>query len=64
MAEKKFNKKFMHPTRRKLVNMIQTGEYERILKFHFLVLKKQLKEKLVIFGKKMVLFMNKNHMVR
>jgi hypothetical protein len=29
MAEKKFNKKFMHPTRRKLVNMIQTGEYEK-----------------------------------
>lgn len=29
MAEKKFNKKFMHPTRRKLVNMIQTGEYNK-----------------------------------
>ena len=29
MAEKKFNKKFMHPTRRKLVNMIQNGEYEK-----------------------------------
>ena len=29
MTEKKFNKKFMHPTRRKLVNMIQTGEYEK-----------------------------------
>ena len=29
MAEKKFNKKFMHPTRRKLVNMIQTGEYDK-----------------------------------
>jgi len=29
MAEKKFNKKFMHPTRRKLVNMIQTGEYAK-----------------------------------
>lgn len=29
MAEKKFNKRFMHPTRRKLVNMIQTGEYEK-----------------------------------
>jgi len=29
MAEKKFNKKFMHPTRRKLVNMIQTGEYQK-----------------------------------
>jgi hypothetical protein len=29
MAEKQFNKKYMHPTRRKLVNMIQTGEYEK-----------------------------------
>jgi len=29
MAEKKFNKKYMHPTRRKLVNMIQTGEYQK-----------------------------------
>jgi hypothetical protein len=29
MAEKRFNKKYMHPTRRKLVNMIQTGEYQK-----------------------------------
>jgi hypothetical protein len=29
MAEKEFNKKFMHPTRRKLVDMVQTGEYEK-----------------------------------
>lgn len=29
MAEKKFNKKYMHPTRRKLVNMVQTGEYNK-----------------------------------
>jgi len=29
MAKKEFNKSFMHPTRRKLVNMVQTGgEYE------------------------------------
>lgn len=27
MANKDFNKKFMHPTRRKLVNMIKDGEY-------------------------------------
>lgn len=27
MANKEFNKKFMHPTRRKLVNMIKDGEY-------------------------------------
>ena len=29
MAEKQFNKKFMHPTRRKLVDMINTGEYQK-----------------------------------
>ena len=29
MAEKEFKKKYMHPTRRKLVNMVQTGEYEK-----------------------------------
>jgi hypothetical protein len=29
MAEKQFNKKFMHPTRRKLVDMVQTGEYQK-----------------------------------
>ena len=29
MAEKKFNKKYMHPTRRKLVDMVQTGKYEK-----------------------------------
>ena len=29
MSDKKFNKKYMHPTRRKLVNMVMTGgEYE------------------------------------
>lgn len=28
MAEKKFQKKFMHPTRRKLVEMVHTGEYD------------------------------------
>jgi hypothetical protein len=29
---KEFNKKFMHPTRRKLVEMLHTGEYESDLK--------------------------------
>jgi hypothetical protein len=29
MAEKQFNKKFMHPTRRKLVDMVHTGEYQK-----------------------------------
>lgn len=28
MAKKEFQKKFMHPTRRKLVDMVLTGEYE------------------------------------
>lgn len=29
MAEKEFKKKFMHPTRRKLVEMVHTGEYDK-----------------------------------
>lgn len=29
MAEKKFNNRFIHPTRRKLVDMVHTGEYEK-----------------------------------
>lgn len=29
MAEKQFNKKFMHPTRRKLVDMVHNGEYQK-----------------------------------
>jgi hypothetical protein len=29
MAEKQFNKKYMHPTRRKLVDMVNTGEYQK-----------------------------------
>ena len=29
MAEKQFNRKFMHPTRRKLVDMVNTGEYQK-----------------------------------
>lgn len=29
MADKKFNKKYMHPTRRKLVDMVHTGEYQK-----------------------------------
>ena len=29
MSEKKFNKKFMHPTRRKLVDMVHNGEYQK-----------------------------------
>lgn len=29
MAEKQFNKKFMHPTRRKLVDMVNNGEYQK-----------------------------------
>ena len=26
---KEFNKKYMHPTRRKLVDMVLTGEYDK-----------------------------------
>jgi hypothetical protein len=29
MADKQFNKKYMHPTRRKLVDMVNTGEYQK-----------------------------------
>lgn len=29
MANKEFKKSFMHPTRRKLADMVQTGEYEK-----------------------------------
>ena len=29
MAEKQFNKKYMHPTRRKLVDMVHSGEYQK-----------------------------------
>ena len=48
MAEKKFNKKYMHPTRRKLVNMIQTGEYQKDTQVSLSGIKET----------------NKNHMVR
>ena len=43
MAEKKFNKKFMHPTRRKLVNMIQTGEYDKDTQVSFSGVKETIK---------------------
>src|SRR6056300_1281855 len=43
MAEKQFNKKFMHPTRRKLVNMIQTGEYDKDTQVSFSGVKETIK---------------------
>ena len=46
---KEFKRKFMHPTRRKLGDMVKTGEYE---KTNLLVGKvKKLIERLVMFGK-------------
>lgn len=35
MAKKEFNKKFAHPTRRKLMDMVFTGEYESDLKIGY-----------------------------
>ena len=43
MAEKKFNRKYMHPTRRKLVDMINTGEYQRDSQISFSDVKEQIK---------------------
>lgn len=43
MAEKQFNKKFMHPTRRKLVDMINTGEYQKDTQISLSDVKEQIK---------------------
>ena len=43
MAEKQFNKKFMHPTRRKLVDMVHTGEYQKNTQISFSDVKEQTK---------------------
>lgn len=40
---KEFNKKFMHPTRRKLVNMIHNGEYEKNTFVSFAETQKEIK---------------------
>ena len=43
MAEKQFNKKYMHPTRRKLVDMVHTGEYQKNTQISFSDVKEQIK---------------------
>jgi len=43
MADKQFNKKFMHPTRRKLVDMINTGEYQKNTQIFLSDIKEQTK---------------------
>ena len=46
---KEFKRKFMHPTRRKLADMVKTGEYEKNQQQDGKQKNKQ--EKLVMFGK-------------
>lgn len=41
MADKKFERKFMHPTRRKLADMVRTGEYEKNTQIGFSDIKEQ-----------------------
>jgi len=41
MAEKKFNRKFMHPTRKKLADMVQTGEYKKDTQVSFSDIKQE-----------------------
>ena len=43
MADKKFNRKFMHPTRRKLVDMVMNGEYEKDTQVSFSNIKENIK---------------------
>jgi hypothetical protein len=43
MAKKEFNRKFMHPTRRKLVDMVMNGEYEKDTQVSFSNIKKETK---------------------
>ena len=41
MANKEFKKSFMHPTRRKLADMVQTGEYEKTTQVGFSNIKEE-----------------------
>jgi len=41
MADKKFSRKFMHPTRRKLADMVKTGEYEKNTQIGFSDIKEE-----------------------
>jgi hypothetical protein len=43
MAKKDFNRKFMHPTRRKLVDMVMSGEYEKDTQVSFSNIKEETK---------------------
>ena len=43
MANKEFNKKFMHPTRRKLADMVFTGKYEKNTQIAFSDIKENIK---------------------
>lgn len=43
MAEKEFNKKYMHPTRRKLADMVFTGKYEKNTQIGFSDIKENIK---------------------
>ena len=43
MADKEFNKKFMHPTRRKLADMVFTGKYEKNTQVAFSDIKENIK---------------------
>ena len=45
MVNKEFNKKFMHPTRRKLANMVHTGEYEKNTQIGFSDIKEDVTRK-------------------
>jgi len=43
MSKKDFNRKFMHPTRRKLVDMVMNGEYEKDTQISFSNIKEEVK---------------------
>jgi hypothetical protein len=45
MANKEFKKSFMHPTRRKLADMVQTGEYEKNTQIGFSDIKEEVTRK-------------------
>ena len=47
---KEFKRKFMHPTRRKLADMVKTGKYEKNQSVGWEV-EEKLIERLVMFGK-------------
>ena len=46
MANKEFNRKFMHPTRRKLVDMVMNGEYEKDTQVSFSKAKEEIKREI------------------